>query len=567
MSCVLLSVLPLVTASSAFAFILLHHMHSVSDISFFDDELKCLHGSTEDDMCEEGDCEEGYQAGTESEQENGEDVVSNGEVAFNPINETYNSIRDFVTTFSDTIAREDFLRGRGFDDDDFVRGIDDTELNGFELSNGENGDIQFQDEVPDEASKYGDDIENIPANVNLEDGQSEEDGHHELNKASAAEGRCCNDNTESETDGYACPSTLGDCGCAKQEIAHEISERYLAQAGVAYKKRYRTNKNMKGTDCRKPRDMGAVEIAMRTASHRKGEHIFEPILGMVFDSKEECYEFYNMYSWEYGFGIIYNKSRPTKDPDFRTMQEFCCDKAGKDRRVSSTTKKVNCKARIKLLRDEHGGCQIAREQMDDDVGKTMELFKKMKEEDPGFQWSVEVDQCKAMSIALGEVWPDTFHLWCKWHVLKRIRECLRPTYTKNAAFRDEFYFIVNEMMTKQEFEESQSDLCERYQLTENPFMIRTFQCRSKWAKPWSKGNFCAGMTSTQRSESANWMLKRFVPRNSSMNQFVSQFNKLLDDRDMEEGREENLTKQLVVKYSRLWPIERHALSRSTQGSH
>lgn len=156
------------------------------------------------------------------------------------------------------------------------------------------------------------------------------------------------------------------------------------------------------------------------------------------------------------------------------------------------------------------------------------------------------DQCKAMSIALGEVWPDTFHLWCKWHVLKKIRECLGPTYTKNAAFRDEFYSIVNEMMTKKEFEESWSDLCERYQLTENQFMIRTFQCRSKWAKPWSKGNFCAGMTSTQRSESANWMLKRFVPRNSSMNQFVSQFSKLLDDRDMEEGREENLTKQVVT---------------------
>jgi hypothetical protein len=68
---------------------------------------------------------------------------------------------------------------------------------------------------------------------------------------------------------------------------------------------------MKGTDCRKPRDMGAVEIAVRTASHRKGEHIFEPILGMVFDSKEEGYEFYNMYSWEYGFGIIYNKNRPS----------------------------------------------------------------------------------------------------------------------------------------------------------------------------------------------------------------------------------------------------------------
>lgn len=154
-----------------------------------------------------------------------------------------------------------------------------------------------------------------------------------------------------------------------------------------------------------------------------------------------------------------------------------------------------------------------------------------------------------MTIALGNVWPDTFHLWCKWHVLKKIRESLGPTYTKNATFRAEFYALIDEMMTKDEFERSWNDLCARYNLTENPFMIRTFQCRAKWAKPWAEGNFCAGMTSTQRSESANWMLKRFVPRNSSMNHFVSQFNLLLEDREMEEGREENLTKQVKLPSS------------------
>jgi hypothetical protein len=40
------------------------------------------------------------------------------------------------------------------------------------------------------------------------------------------------------------------------------------------------------------------------------------------------------------------------------------------------------------------------------------------------------------------------------------------------------------------------------------------------------------------------MLKRFVPRNSSLNQFVAQYNVLLEDRDMEEGRQEDLTKQV-----------------------
>lgn len=53
--------------------------------------------------------------------------------------------------------------------------------------------------------------------------------------------------------------------------------------------------------------MGAIDIAMRAAGHRKSEDIFEPLLGMVFDSREEAYEFYNMYAWEAGFGIVFNR--------------------------------------------------------------------------------------------------------------------------------------------------------------------------------------------------------------------------------------------------------------------
>lgn len=79
-------------------------------------------------------------------------------------------------------------------------------------------------------------------------------------------------------------------------------------------------------DCRNARDMGAIEIAIRTRCHRSTESIFEPILGMVFDSKEEAYEFYNMYSWELGFGIIYNRSRSSDGKKHVSMQELTCQK-------------------------------------------------------------------------------------------------------------------------------------------------------------------------------------------------------------------------------------------------
>ncbi|TVU31117.1 hypothetical protein EJB05_22788, partial [Eragrostis curvula] len=39
-------------------------------------------------------------------------------------------------------------------------------------------------------------------------------------------------------------------------------------------------------DCRKPRNMGTIEMAMRNSRKRSTRYIFEPVLGMGFDAKE-----------------------------------------------------------------------------------------------------------------------------------------------------------------------------------------------------------------------------------------------------------------------------------------
>lgn len=60
------------------------------------------------------------------------------------------------------------------------------------------------------------------------------------------------------------------------------------------------------------------------------------------------------------------------------------------------------------------------------------------------------------------------------------------------------------------FERKWRQLMRKYNLVDNQFMKRIFKYRAKWAKPYFMGIFCAGMTSTQRSESANHMLKQFI---------------------------------------------------------
>lgn len=48
-----------------------------------------------------------------------------------------------------------------------------------------------------------------------------------------------------------------------------------------------------------------------------------PVIGISFDSLKEAYDFYNLYSWEIGFGIRYARSRLNVHRA-KCMQEIVC---------------------------------------------------------------------------------------------------------------------------------------------------------------------------------------------------------------------------------------------------
>lgn len=82
-------------------------------------------------------------------------------------------------------------------------------------------------------------------------------------------------------------------------------------------------------------------------------------------------------------------------------------------------------------------------------------------------------------MAIAEEWKDTIHRWCKWHVLRRVKECVGPKYTSDKDFRDRFHLMLNEMLTIEEFEKGWCTLLSQYGLSENAFLLQIYETRQK----------------------------------------------------------------------------------------
>ncbi|KAM3370713.1 hypothetical protein ACQJBY_018202 [Aegilops geniculata] len=173
--------------------------------------------------------------------------------------------------------------------------------------------------------------------------------------------------------------------------------------------------------------------------------------------------------------------------------------------------------------------------------------------------TILTDQARAIGNAVRKVFTHAEHRWCKWHVLKRAHELLGAVYSKHKTFADDFHKLVNHMLTVEEFESAWNFFTVKYCLQEHPFMTRAYECRHKWAKPYFSKVFCARMCSTQRSECANFMLKIHTVCNSSINAFITQYTKLIDDRESCDADAERKNKQKIIKVHFGYPMEKHAL--------
>ncbi|XVF37402.1 hypothetical protein REPUB_Repub20aG0004800 [Reevesia pubescens] len=81
----------------------------------------------------------------------------------------------------------------------------------------------------------------------------------------------------------------------------------------------------------------------------------------------------------------------------------------------------------------------------------------------------------------------------------------------------------------EEFESEWAEIIEKYGLQENCW-LKLYSIREKWILAYVRSYFCAGMSTTQRSESMNMYFNDYVNSSTSMSKFVIQYEKALDAR-------------------------------------
>ncbi|RYR14809.1 hypothetical protein Ahy_B04g071510 [Arachis hypogaea] len=140
------------------------------------------------------------------------------------------------------------------------------------------------------------------------------------------------------------------------------------------------------------------------------------------------------------------------------------------------------------------------------------------------------DQWASMKRALEACMPTTIHRWCIWHIMKKIPSKLNG-YKGHVDIEQEMSQVVWNSHSKDSFDRNWNDFLLNFGLVDNKWLSDLYEDRHIWVLIYLDHHFWVGMRSTQRSESMHSFFNKFITRNSSLIQFVKQYDNCLESRE------------------------------------
>lgn len=155
------------------------------------------------------------------------------------------------------------------------------------------------------------------------------------------------------------------------------------------------------------------------------------------------------------------------------------------------------------------------------------LFEQwMKAMPVGHPKMIITDQDLAISKAIAQSLPNTFHRFCIWHIVSKFSEKINAINYKD-HYKD-FRSCIWKSESPEEFDERWVNVIKKSEsLKENDWLNTIYGIRSKWIPSYVNHIFSAGMASSQRAEISHAFFKRYVSKNNSLMDFVTRFSRAL----------------------------------------
>ncbi|KAK8990997.1 hypothetical protein V6N11_062023 [Hibiscus sabdariffa] len=262
-------------------------------------------------------------------------------------------------------------------------------------------------------------------------------------------------------------------------------------------------------DCEFAED-DAIEYAIEQS---RVETVPKPYVGMEFESPDDAQQYYNKYARSKGFGTRKNRIFRSRTNKIMIAREFVCSKEGL--RAKKYLKKED---RVHAAPDEiREGC------------KAMILISKKEE-----KWIISRYRDEHNHVLAS---PKSTQFIRSHRVKTKVQKDLMDVLDESGIRPSKIVSVLSH---------------------ECGGLEKIYSIREKWVPAFLRNTFCAGMSTTQRSESLNKFFKDYVNANTSVSKFVLKFEEALDDRYNKE-REKNfktINSKPILKT--LYPMEAEA---------
>ncbi|XP_019164429.1 PREDICTED: protein FAR1-RELATED SEQUENCE 5-like [Ipomoea nil] len=167
--------------------------------------------------------------------------------------------------------------------------------------------------------------------------------------------------------------------------------------------------------------------------------------------------------------------------------------------------------------------------LEEDIESYVWLFEKFKKAMGMEPRIIVTDQDPAMKVAIPTVFKQARHRYCMWHIMCKVGEKVGPTLNKDEEFRNKLNSIVwTSSLEPPDFEMQWRELMEKYNLVEHNWFKTMFEARKHWIPAYFRDVFMGGLLrTTSRSESENYAYSRFSGPQSSLVEFMMNFDSAL----------------------------------------